>query len=396
MSDSKDLLTQIREGLSEGNLSRRTFLARAGIAAAAGVAGLAATGTSLGAMTTRLASSTAAFWVPGEASPHKRTWMAWPSNLTIWGSHLLPGVQDNIALIAKTIAKYEPVIMCADGAVAASVAMTKCGPTVQVISSIPVDDCWMADTAPQFRINGLGGMDAVGLNFNGWGNRQTHAKDALVAQRIATYLGLPFTAASFVGEGGAIQADGDGTVMATESSLVNSNRNGSKTKAQIEASVLAAYGASKMIWFPGIYNKDITDDHVDATSIFIRPGVTMDEYPLAAETSIWANDERQQYDLLGTSTDAKGRAFARTKLVNPDVTKIRQRNSKTIVDAYANYHVVNGAVIAANFGDAAADAAAKVVLANAYPGRVIEMLNIDNLALGGGGIHCVTAGEPLL
>jgi len=81
--------------------------------------------------------------------------------------------------------------------------------------------------------------------------------------------------------------------------------------------------------------------------------------------------------------------------VNPDVTKIRQANSRTIVDAYVNYHVVNGAVITANFGDAAADAAAKVVLGAAYPGRVIEMINIDNLALGGGGVHCVTVGEPL-
>ncbi|MFC9394196.1 agmatine deiminase family protein [Streptomyces sp. NPDC057027] len=91
-----------------------------------------------------------------------------------------------------------------------------------MISSVPVDDCWMRDTGPVFRTDGHGGLDAVGLNFNGWGGKQTHARDALVAERIASCVGVPFAYADLVG---AVEQDGAGTLMATRSSLVNSNRN---------------------------------------------------------------------------------------------------------------------------------------------------------------------------
>lgn len=136
----------------------------------------------------------------------------------------LSGVQADIALIARTIAKYEPVVLCANSGSAAK-ARSMCGSTVTVITSIPVDDAWTRDSGPVFRTDGQGGLDAVGLNFNGWGNKQTHAKDALVAERIAAYVGVPFTRAALVGEGGAIEQDGAGTLMATRSSLVNRNRN---------------------------------------------------------------------------------------------------------------------------------------------------------------------------
>lgn len=230
MGDPLDRMSA-NEVFREEGFSRRSFFARLGMTAV----GIAVAGSGLRAMSTREAARAAIYWAPDCGVPHKRTWMAWPSSSAIWGN-LLSGIQTDIATIAKTVAKYEPVIMCADGASAASTAASKCGPTVTVISSIPVDDCWACDTMPIFRVDGAGSRDAVGLNFNGWGNKQTHAKDALVASRVASYAGVPFAAAGFVGEGGAIEYDGEGTVMATESSLVNANRNGTKTKAQIEAS----------------------------------------------------------------------------------------------------------------------------------------------------------------
>ncbi|TXS14837.1 hypothetical protein EAO70_25815 [Streptomyces sp. adm13(2018)] len=92
--------------------------------------------------------------------------MAWPDSTSIWGN-TLSGVQADIALIARTIAKYEPVVMCADSGAAAQ-ARQLCGSTVTVITTIPVGDCWMRDSGPVFRTDGAGGLDAIGLNFNGW------------------------------------------------------------------------------------------------------------------------------------------------------------------------------------------------------------------------------------
>ncbi|WP_371618772.1 agmatine/peptidylarginine deiminase [Streptomyces sp. NBC_00454] len=371
-------------------LDRRGFLAAAGLTAAG--AALATVGGQAFAAVRPSAAAAGGFAVPIDTVRHTRTWMAWPDSSAIWGNKL-SGVQANIALIAKTIAKYEPVVMCANSASVAK-AKSACGSAVTVISTIPVDDCWMRDTGPVFRTNGAGGLDAIGTNFNGWGNKQAHAKDALVAGRIAAYAGVPFSAAGFVGEGGAVETDGAGTLMATRSSLINSNRNPGKTQAQLEAALCAAFGASKVVWFKGIVGKDITDDHVDATSRFLAEGAGLVQMPLASDTDAWSNDARAQYQILSTTVDAQGHTVVVTKLQGPDYNKIRSTNPD-FVGAYANYYVCNGAVISPQFGDSTADAAAKATLQRAFPGRVVEQLNIDSLGGGGGGIHCVTQQQPV-
>lgn len=243
--------------------------------------------------------------VPMDDVPHARTWMSWPSRKSVWGRQLR-GVQEDIALIARTIALYEPVVMCAPDDYSVEEARHACGPNVFVIGSIPTDDLWMRDIAPVFRRDGRGGLQAVGLNFNGWGRKQVHTDDAHVAENLARLNGLPFVRADFVGEGGGIETDGDGTVMATESSLVNRNRNRGWSRDDIEEAVLDAYGADRMIWVPGIKGKDITDDHIDVTSRFVRPGLVLVQLPPDGRNDVWARDAREQLAILSAETDAHG------------------------------------------------------------------------------------------
>lgn len=331
-------------------------------------------------------------WVDRDDVPHARTWMSWPSRTSIWGRRLLDGVQQDIALIARTIARYEQVVMCAPDDYSASQARSLCGPGVNVIDSAPTDDLWMRDIAPVFRRAPHGGLDAVGLNFNGWGRQQTHHADAEVARTIAAQLRLPFSEAEFVGEGGAIEADGDGTLMATESSLVNKNRNRGMSRDEVEEAVLEAYGAQKMIWVPGVRGKDITDNHIDVTSRFVRPGVVMVQLPPQGRNDVWARDAREQFAILAGAADARGRRLQVIRVDGPDT--VRSRDSK-FVDSYLNFHVVNGAVIVAQFGDVVKDDAARQALAAAFPGREVVQLDVDRLMGGGGGIHCSTMHEPL-
>lgn len=370
--------------------NRRRFLAAAGLTAAG--AALAAVQGSAGAAPVRRPAA-GAYRVPIEDVRHTRTWMAWPDSTAIWGRGALVGIQADIALIARTIARYEPVVMLANSASAAK-ARSQCGTSVTVISSIPVDDCWMRDTGPVFRTDGAGGLDAVGLNFNGWGGKQAHAKDVLVAERIAAYTGAPFTYAEFVGEGGAIEQDGAGTLMATRSSLLNRNRNPGMSERTLTAEMCEAYGASKVIWFDGVYGQDITDDHVDATSRFLAPGEALVQMPFATDNDAYAKDARRQHRILTESTTAAGGPMAVTRLQGPDYDRIRSGNPDFLA-SYANYYLCNGAVISAHFGDSRADAAAKATLARLYPGRAVEQLNIDRLGTGGGGIHCVTQQQPV-
>ncbi|MGW2743608.1 agmatine deiminase family protein [Streptomyces sp. NPDC001450] len=366
-------------------LHRRRFLAAAGLTAA-GAALATAVQSRAGA-----APAAGAFRVPVEDVRHTRTWMAWPDSTSIWGGRL-SGVQADIALIARTITQYEQVVMCANPASAAK-ARSMCGPTVTVIGSIPVDDCWMRDTGPVFRTDGYGGLDAVGLNFNGWGGKQTHARDALVAERIAAHVGVPFTFAGLVGEGGAIEQDGAGTLMATRSSLLNRNRNPGMSERQLERAMCEAYGASKVIWFDGVYGQDITDDHVDATSRFLAPGEALVQMPLVSDKDAYARDARRQYSTLSAATTATGRPMDTMRLQGPDYDKIRSTN-RDFLASYANFYLCNDAVISARFGDRRADEAARATLARLYPDRYIEQLDIDRLGTGGGGIHCVTQQQP--
>ncbi|GAA2751268.1 agmatine deiminase family protein [Kitasatospora cinereorecta] len=329
--------------------------------------------------------------VPADDVPHARTWMSWPSRRSVWGRQL-SGVQDDIALIARTVAAYEPVVMCVPDDWSARQARERCGLGVEVITDIPTDDLWMRDIAPVFRRDGHGGLDAVGLNFNGWGRKQVHTDDAYAAELVAARRGLRFSYADFVGEGGAVETDGDGTVMATESSLVNKNRNRGMSRDEIEDAVLDAYGADRMIWLPGIKGKDITDDHVDVTSRFVRPGVVMVQLPPPDRDDVWARDAREQFTLLSGATDARGRRLQVVRVDGPDT--VRSRKS-TFVDSYLNFHVVNGAVIIAQFGDPVKDEAARQTLAAVFPGRHVVQLDVDRLMGGGGGIHCSTMQEPL-
>ncbi|WP_327130962.1 agmatine deiminase family protein [Streptomyces sp. NBC_01343] len=360
-----------------------------------GAAGLGAAGVALGSIAAAPQRASAAMpsrWVDRDDVPHARTWMSWPSRSSVWGGRRLAGVQEDIALIARTVARYEPVVLCAPDSYTAAKARSLCGPGVTVLDSIPTDDLWMRDIAPVFRRDGRGGIDALGLNFNGWGDKQTHSYDADVARLVADDLRVPFTRTDFVGEGGAIETDGDGTVMATESSLVNKNRNRGVSRAEIEDAVLRAYGADKMIWVPGIKGKDITDDHIDVTSRFIGPGVVMVQVPPTDRNDVWARDAREQFSILSGATDARGRKLKVIRVEGPDT--VRSKDSQ-FVDSYLNFHVVNGAVITAQFGDAVKDAAARRALAEAFPGRAVVQIDVDRLMAGGGGIHCSTMHEPL-
>ncbi|GEB56037.1 agmatine deiminase family protein [Streptomyces gardneri] len=365
-------------------LNRRGFLVAAGAVAVGGA--LATT------LPEKADAAGGTFRVPVEDVRHTRTWMAWPDSTAIWPGKL-SGVQADIARIARTIAKYEPVVMCANPGSAAK-ARSMCGSTVTVISSIPVDDCWMRDTGPVFRTDGRGGLDAVGLNFNGWGDKQAHRKDARVAERIAGYVGVPITYADLVGEGGAIEQDGAGTLMATRSSLVNRNRNPGMSERELERAMCDAYGSSKVIWFDGVYGQDITDDHVDATSRFLAPGEALVQMPVAGDNDAYARDARRQYGTLSVSTTSAGRAMDVIRLQGPDYNRIRSTDQGFLA-SYANFYLCNDAVISAQFGDKRADEAARATLSRLYPDRYIEQLDIDRLGTGGGGIHCVTQQQPV-
>ena len=316
--------------------------------------------------------------------------MQWPSRARIYGGGRgLEAVQASVALIARTIAGFEPVTVLASPGQRASAAAAL-GPGIE-IWDIPADDLWCRDSGPVFVISADGGSAVSDLGFNGWGGRQAHDHDSRIARRVADRLQLPVFASGITGEGGGVEVDGDGTALAHESSWINSNRN-SQGKPETGRLLLGALGAERMIWAPGLKGADITDFHIDALARFVKPGQVVIQLGKSPDRGgPWSIAAFETLAVLKSARDARGRAL--DIVVIPEPLRIRSR-ARDFVSSYANYYVCNGAVISPEFGDDRADAEAREILRALYPGRQVVTLNIDPLAEAGGGIHCATREMP--
>ncbi len=373
-------------------MSTRRAVLRNGIAmGAAGMAGRISGNVMRPAWAGQPVSAKAAgFRMPLESDPHERTFMQWPARPDIYGSRrALDTVRDKIALIAQSIAKHEPVVVLARPDQLAD-ATKRLGAGIETWP-IETEDLWCRDSGPTFLVSDKGELAISELNFNGWGNKQTHKDDGRIAARVAERLGLRVFESGVVGEGGGVENDGAGTLLAHASCWVNRNRN-KGDKAEVEARLLAALGASHMIWAPGIKGADITDYHIDALARFVKPGQVLIQLPAKVDAGDpWSASAFETHEILKQARDAEGRKL--DIVVIPEPLNIRSRN-RDFVSSYVNYYVCNRAAIGAEFGDDKADAEAARILGQLYPGRAIVSLNVDPIGEAGGGIHCATQQQP--
>ena len=321
------------------------------------------------------------FWVPGEEEAHEATFMQWPNSRAVYDdSAFLADTQQTIANLANAISDFEPVILLADKsqhrAVRRSVSQRV------ELWDIPTEDLWCRDSGPILARNTAGQRAVIGIEFNGWGNKQVHRRDGRIAQNVAAALDLPYLRTDLKGEAGGIEQDGHGLLMAHESSWLNPNRNPGMDRAELTQALLAAYGADRLIWTKGVYGQDITDYHIDSLARFIRPGQVLANRPQYPDMS-------DPFHIAAIQTlDAIEQAgLDLTVIYEPEQRRVQ---SYDFVASYANFYVCNGAVMVAEFGDRQADSAAYRALQQAYRGREIVPLNVDALGELGGGIHCAT------
>ncbi len=323
--------------------------------------------------------------VPPEEGQHERTFMQWPVNRSIHPEKaFLKLLQQTIADIANTIAEFEPVTLLA-AKEDHKRARTMISDSVE-LWDIPTDDLWCRDSGPLFARKSDGSLAISHLQFNGWGEKQVHKHDALIAAHIAKRLDIPLIPSGLYGEAGGVEHDGHGLLMAHESSWVNENRNPGLSRDEIEKRLLTSYGAERMIWAPGVWGEDITDYHIDSLARFTGPGrvlINLPDNPDLKDAFHLAALET--YDILvAANIDVEG-------IPEPAHRRVK---SLEFVASYANYYVCNGGVIAAQFGDKQSDQIARKALELHYPGREIVTLNVDALGEVGGGIHCATQQMP--
>lgn len=260
----------------------------------------------------------------------------------IWGE-FTADVQAAQGRIARAIAKFQPVtVFCRERE--RQLAEATCGSHNVSYVVTELDDIWVRDFGANFVVNGAGELGAVDFNFNGWGNKQRHAKDARLAAFAANRYGAAqLRRSALIGEGGGIEVDGHGTGIMTESSWVNANRNPCWSRDRVEQELKAMLGLRKIIWLPGIKGRDITDAHVDFYARFVRPGVVvanLDTDPDSYDHAV----TQQHLAILKAATDADGRRLqvhtlspplARATADSAATTRILRRATSTISSSTA-------------------------------------------------------------
>jgi agmatine deiminase len=274
------------------------------------------------------------------------------------------------------------------------------------------NDAWMRDVGPTFVVNAAGKRRAVDWQFNAWGGLNGGLyfpwdQDDLVAQKVAAVEGVRRYRAPLVMEGGAIHADGQGTLLVTEQCLLNPNRNPQLSRAQIEDLLKAYTGATVVIWLgDGVIN-DETDGHIDNLACFARPGEVCLTFPSSKRDPQWrvSNDALER---LNAATDGLGRQLKVHKLPAPGPLRMTaaeaasvqyregarpRRAGERLAASYANFYIANGAIIAPLL-DPRTDAAAIARLKRIFPEREVVGVPGREILLGGGNIHCITQQVP--
>ncbi|MGH7270916.1 MAG: agmatine deiminase family protein [Polyangiaceae bacterium] len=332
----------------------------------------------------------AGFRMPAEWVPHAGTWVAWPSHEDLWQENLGP-VRSAFARLVATIAESETAeVLVPDPAEEKLARAALPGRRVR-FHVIPFGDIWLRDTSPIFLTSEAGDRACVRFGFNGWGGKYVLDHDDRVAERIAGRVeGLRAFTMPLVLEGGAVDVDGEGSVLTTRQCLLNRNRNPSLTEREIETALLDSLGCEKVLWLgEGLIN-DHTDGHVDTIARFVRPGTIIAMTPHAKDDpndSVLRGILREAEGLV----DAKGRRIEVVRIPSPG--RVVDRDGRVMPASYVNFYLTNAAVLVPTYGSPFDDEAVERV-ASLFPGR--KGIGIDACALltGGGAIHCITQQEP--
>jgi agmatine deiminase len=325
--------------------------------------------------------------MPAEWEPHERCIMAW-AGADLASSRLLTAAKKDYALVARAISDYEPVLMIARPGFGAEAARY-CGPAVGVVE-LPLGEAWLRDSGPIFARRDRTDLLAVDFLFNGWGKTlPASAHGEPVGAGLADWLGLERVAVPLVLEGGAVTTDGEGTLIAVESTILHERRNPGVSRATFEATFREFLGAERTIWIEHGLLEDGTGGHVDNVAAFVAPGRVVCQTVTDRHDPNHARLEANRA-ALAAAVDARGR---RLEVVELDVLPYRQWAGRRIALPYLNFYVGNGCVIVP-LACLPSDREGLAQVRSVFPDREIVGVPATNLSRRGGGAHCITQQQP--
>jgi len=330
--------------------------------------------------------------VPAEWAPHRAMWLGFPSHEELWQDDL-PAAQAEVAALARALAGPggERVRLLTGSPAGEADARRMLG-DVAGVEIVPgaFGDIWLRDTGPIFARDAGGGLQAQAFRVNGWGGKYELEHDDTVAAQIAAASVTPLARHDFILEGGAVDHDGEGTVLTTGQCVLNPNRNAGWTEAVAEAALAAALGAKKVLWLGEGLQNDHTDGHVDNLARFVAPGVVA--CPVAwgrGDPNADAYDDAARR--LAGMTDAAGRKLQVVRIPSPGF--VEGPEGGPIPASHMNFLIANKAVVAPLYEERPGQMAVEA-LKTLFPDRAVVGLPSLAILTGGGSFHCITQQEP--
>ncbi len=334
--------------------------------------------------------------MPAEWEPQEAVWLSWPHKRTTWPGQFR-GIPAAFARFVAAITRFEAVRINAEQRLHAR-ALKLCADAGADLTRVtfydhPTNDAWCRDHGPIFVKNDRTGEVAVtDWKFNAWGDKyRPYDDDNAVPARIARRLRLKrFAFPKFVLEGGSIDVNGEGLLLTSEQCLLHPNRNPGRSREEIEATLRAGLGVSRVLWLgEGILGDD-TDGHIDDITRFFRADGIV--------TCVERNRRDPNHALLAENLERlksfrtpAGRKFKLVELPMPAPVLIR---GERVPASYANFLIVNGAVLVPTFRQRQRDAEACDILRACFKGREIVPVDAFELIWGLGTLHCLSQQQP--
>jgi agmatine deiminase len=337
----------------------------------------------------------AGFRIPAEWEPQSAIWLSWPHNHATWPGRFRP-IPYVFARIVATISRFEAVRINAATALqprakrlcaAAGADMTKV-----TFFNHPTNDAWCRDHGPIYIKNDRTGEVAVtDWVHNAWGGKYPpYDLDNNIPPKIAARLKLRRFENNLVLEGGSIDVNGRGLLLTSEQCLLNKNRNPHLTRTQIEQNLKDYLGVRQVLWVGEGIEGDDTDGHIDDITRFFKPDGFI--------TCIEANRHDPNHHLLAANLERlrgfRTPAGGKFDLVPLPLPKPFGFKGQQVPASYANFLIINGAVLVPTFRQKKNDATACGIIGDCFPGREIIPIDCYDLIWGLGTLHCISQQQP--
>lgn len=334
--------------------------------------------------------------LPAEWEPQSGVMLTWPHAGTDWSGRL-ERVYPVFAAIGAAIAAREVLLnVCQshDHFVTVSERLRAAGadPGRLRFALAPSNDTWARDHGPLTTLGESGPL----LNdflFNGWGGKFSADLDTAITGQLCaagTFADVDCRSRRLVLEGGAVETDGQGSLLATRSSILGVTRNPGMSQTQVEASLADWLGIQRFLWLDhGDISGDDTDGHIDTLARFADPRTILHATAPPGDADHAALDAMARE--LAAMRTPDGDAYRLLPL--PFAGLHRDQDGRRLPATYANFLVIDGAVLVPVYG-VAADAAALAVIGDAFPGRTAIGIDAREIIHQGGSLHCLTMQFP--